>query len=83
MTVQLKTSVARATPIIAVDRAAFKALAPKLPKATQNWLATCGFSGAPDSFALVPGADGKLGQVFAGIGHVAHPFALAALASTT
>jgi len=79
MTVQLKTSVARATPIIAVDRAAFKALAPKLPKATQNWLATCGFSGAPDSFALVPGADGKLGQVFAGIGHVAHPFALAAL----
>jgi len=79
MTVQLKTSVARTTPIIAVDRAAFKALAPKLPKATQNWLATCGFSGAPDSFALVPGADGKLGQVFAGIGHVAHPFALAAL----
>jgi len=79
MTVQLKTSVARTTPIIAVDRAAFKALAPKLPKATQNWLATCGFGGAPDSFALVPGADGKLGQVFAGIAHVAHPFALAAL----
>jgi leucyl aminopeptidase len=79
MTVQLKTSVARATPIIAVDRAAFKALAPKLPKATQNWLATCGFSGAPDTFALVPSADGKLGQVFAGIAHVAHPFALAAL----
>ncbi|MDT9001985.1 leucyl aminopeptidase family protein [Paucibacter sp. APW11] len=79
MTVLLQSSVARATPIIALDRQAFQALAPQLPKPTQNWLATVGFVAAPDSFALVPGADGKLGQVFAGVAHAAHPFALAAL----
>ena len=32
-----------------------------------HWLAVNGFKGAADSFALVPGADGRLGQVFAGV----------------
>jgi len=79
MSVQLKTAVARATPILALDRAAFQALRKSLPKNTQNWLATLGFEAAPDSIALVPGDDGKLAQVFAGIAHVNHPFALSAL----
>ena len=79
MNVQFKNSVARATPILALDRATYQALGPKLPKRTQQWLATLGFSAAPDTFALVPGEDGKLAQVFAGVAHAAHPFALSAL----
>lgn len=80
MTVKLKKSVpAKATPITVVDRAAFQALAPGLPAATRAWLATVGFVGAPDSHALIPGADGHLGQVFAGVAHAAHPFALSSL----
>ncbi|MDR7298581.1 leucyl aminopeptidase [Pelomonas aquatica] len=80
MTVKLKKTVpAKATPITVVDRAAFQALAPSLPESTRAWLATVGFVGAADSHALVPGADGRLARVFAGIGHVAHPFALSSL----
>lgn len=80
MSVQLKKTVpAKAVPIVAVDRAAFAALAGQLPAATRAWLETVGFVGAPDSHALVPGADGRLGQVFAGIAHPAHPFALSHL----
>ncbi|MFG6486434.1 leucyl aminopeptidase family protein [Roseateles sp. BYS78W] len=80
MTVKLKKSPpAKATPITVVDRAAFQALAPGLPTATRAWLATVGFVGAADSHALVPGADGRLAQVFAGVAHAAHPFALSAL----
>ncbi len=80
MTVHLhKTIPASATPITVVDRARFEQLAPKLPAATRHWLQTTGFSGAPDSHALVPDAQGKLGQVFAGVGRADHPFALSAL----
>ncbi|MCH7345424.1 leucyl aminopeptidase family protein [Pelomonas sp. CA6] len=79
MNVQFKSSLARAIPIIALDRPSYQALSAKLPKKTQAWLATMGFNAAPDSFALVPGEDGKLAQVFAGVAHTAHPFALSAL----
>ena len=80
MTVKLKKSPpAKATPITVVDRAAFQALAASLPEAMRAWLATVGFVGAADSHALVPGADGRLAQVFAGVAHAAHPFALSAL----
>jgi len=80
MTVKLKKSApAKAIPITVVDRAAFQALAPGLPEATRAWLATVGFVGAADSHALLPGADGRLAQVFAGVAHAAHPFALSAL----
>jgi leucyl aminopeptidase len=80
MTVKLKKSIpAKAVPITVVDRAAFQALAPGLPAAAREWLATVGFVGAPDSHALLPGADGRLAQVFAGVAHAAHPFALSSL----
>ncbi len=80
MTVHLKKSApAGSVAITVVDRAAFQALAPKLPAATRHWLATLGFVGAADSHALVPGPDGKLGQVFAGVAHASHPYALSAL----
>jgi leucyl aminopeptidase len=81
MTVQLKKSVTpgSSVAITVVDRAAFKTLSAQLPEATRRWLEATGFGAAPDSFALVPAADGRLGQVFAGVAHAAHPFALAAL----
>jgi len=80
MTVQLKKAPpAAAVPIVAVDRAGFAGLEAGLPAATRAWLAATGFKAAPDSFALVPGPDGRLGQVFAGVEHPAHPWALAAL----
>jgi leucyl aminopeptidase len=80
MSVKLKkTPPAKAVPVTVVDRAAFQALAPGLPEATRQWLATVGFVGAADSHALVPGADGRLHSVFAGVAHAAHPFALSAL----
>jgi len=80
MTVQLKKSApSAAVAITVVDRASFPALVAQLPPATRHWLATLGFSGAPDSHALVPASDGRLGQVFAGVSRADHPFALAAL----
>jgi leucyl aminopeptidase len=80
MTVQLKNKTpANAIAITVVDRAAFQALSASLPAATRHWLATVGFSGAPDTQALVPGPDGKLGQVFAGVSGANAPFALAHL----
>ena len=79
MTVQLhkKTAPAGAIAITVVDRASFQSL--QLPAPTRHWLATVGFSGAPDSHALVPDAQGKLGQVFAGVAQANAPFALASL----
>jgi len=80
MTVQLKKSApSAAIAITVVDRASFPALVAQLPPATRHWLATLGFSGTPDSHALVPASDGRLGQVFAGVSRADHPFALAAL----
>lgn len=80
MTVQLKKSVpAGSVAITVVDRASFQALLPRLPAPTRQWLSAVGFSGAADTHALVPAADGRLGQVFAGVSQAGAPFALAAL----
>lgn len=80
MTVQLKKSApAGSVAITVVDRASFQALLPRLPAPTRLWLAAVGFGGAADTHALVPAADGRLGQVFAGISQAGAPFALAAL----
>ena len=80
MSVQLKKSLpAKAVPITVVDRAAFQALVSGLQDSERQWLATLGFVGAADSLALLPGADGQLARVFAGVAHAAHPFALSHL----
>jgi leucyl aminopeptidase len=81
MTLELKKPAAGATPIHATDRALFAALSRKLPAATRQWLAATGFDGAPDTHALVPGADGRVAAVWAGVREAAHPYALAALPS--
>jgi leucyl aminopeptidase len=80
MTVQLHTTPpAKAIPITVVDSAGFAALAARLPAATRAWLQTLGFTGAPDTHALVPDGHGRLGQVFAGAARADHPYVLAAL----
>lgn len=82
MTVHLAKSTRTAsatTGITVVDRSTFETLATTLPEPVRNWLATVGFYGAPDTYALVPGPEGRLGQVFAGVAHSAHPFALSSL----
>jgi leucyl aminopeptidase len=79
MTVELKKPSARCVPVQVTDRAAFTAHASQLSPSARKWLATVGFIGAPDTFALLPDANGALAQVWAGVHHAAHPFALAAL----
>jgi leucyl aminopeptidase len=65
--------------IHAVDRAGFSALCEGLPAPARRWLKTQGFTAAPDTHALLPGADGSLQSVVAGVADVMHPCALAAL----
>jgi len=79
MTVQLKKPAAGATPIHAVDRARFDADLKAASPATRRWLQAVAFTAAPDTFALVPGADGSLLEVWAGVRAADFPWALAAL----
>jgi leucyl aminopeptidase len=79
MTVLLKKPAASATPIHLVTRETLAQHTAALPSAARQWLATTGFTGAPDSHALLPDDDGRLQAVWAGVRDAAHPWALAAL----
>lgn len=79
MSVRLKKPAAAAVPIHAVDAAGFAAAAAALPQAQRRWLQTLGFKAAPDSFALLPGEDGRLAAVWAGVHGLDHPYALSLL----
>lgn len=79
MTVHLKKSITGTTPIRVVDRSTFTAQLKAAPAATARWLHATGFHGAPDTHALVPAADGSLGEVWAGVRAADFPWALAAL----
>jgi leucyl aminopeptidase len=79
MSVQLKKPNAAATPVHLVDRSSFAELTTRLPEPTRRWLATVGFTGAPDTHTLLPGADGTLQAVWAGVHAATHPFSLSAL----
>ena len=79
MSVQLKAPARGATPIRCVDRASFDAQLQAAPATTRRWLQAVAFSGAPDSHALVPAADGSLLEVWAGVRAADFPWALAAL----
>jgi leucyl aminopeptidase len=79
MTLTLKKPVAAATPIHLIDRASLADRLPMLPALTRQWLQSTGFEGAPDTHALVPGPEGQVGEVWAGVRAPAHPYALAAL----
>ena len=79
MSVQLGTSPRGSVPIHLSTAAGFAALAAQQPAATRQWLKTVGFAGAPDRHALVPGANGQLQAVWAGVRSAEDPWALAAL----
>jgi leucyl aminopeptidase len=79
MSVQLRKPSDSAVPIHVVDRANFKKITAKASSSSRNWLASVGFKGAPDSFALLPDARGQLKAVWAGVASAQHPWALAAL----
>jgi leucyl aminopeptidase len=80
MTVELKSRpAADAVPIHLADRDGFDALVRRQPEAVRSWLAAAGFTGAPDTHALVPGPGGRLEAVWAGVRGASHPYALAAL----
>ena len=79
MTVHLKKAAAGSVPLVALTTATFDQAAQALPAVQRQWLSTVGFKGAPDSFALLPGDDGRLAAVWAGVRAADHPFALALL----
>jgi leucyl aminopeptidase len=79
MTVLLKKPAADSIPLHAVDAAGFDKASAGLSPSHRQWLATLGFKGAPDSHALLPGDDGRLASVWAGVRAGDHPYALALL----
>lgn len=79
MTVTLSTPRGGSTPIRIVDRSTFAEQLKAAPVPVRRWLQATGFSGAPDTHALVPDAEGHLGEVWAAVRDAAHPWALAAL----
>ena len=79
MTVQLSAPGRASVPIHVTTASGFAALAARQPAAVKQWLKTLGFAGAPDRHALVPGADGKLQAVWAGVRSATDAWALAAL----
>ncbi|MBI3368745.1 MAG: leucyl aminopeptidase family protein, partial [Burkholderiales bacterium] len=80
MTVHLKNKPgAGATPIHLVHRAGYKRALAAAPAPVRRWLNSIDFEGRPDTHALVPGGDGRLQAVWAGVHGSAHPWALAAL----
>jgi leucyl aminopeptidase len=79
MTVQLAKPGRGSVPIHATDSEQFGAHTAALEPAARRWLQTSGFTGAPDTFALLPAPDGNVSAVWAGVHAGAHPWALAAL----
>jgi len=79
MSVHLSAPGRGSVPIHVTTASGFAALAAQQPAAVRQWLKTLGFAGAPDRHALVPGADGKLQAVWAGVHSATDAWALAAL----
>ena len=82
MTVQLAKPGRGSVPVHTTDRTQFATHSAGLDPAARRWLHTVGFAGAPDSHALLPGADGTLAAVWAGVRDATHPWALSALPKT-
>ncbi|MDE2367392.1 MAG: leucyl aminopeptidase family protein [Burkholderiales bacterium] len=79
MTVHLGKAPRQAIPVHLTDSDHWSKVAQTLDPAARRWLQASGFSGAPDSHALVPAADGRIAAVWAGVRGAAHPWALASL----
>ena len=79
MTVTLKKPTLSCIPVHLTDRAHLAEHLAALPSAQRQWLATVGFTGAPDTHALLPDDQGRLQAVWAGVRGADHPYALSAL----
>ena len=79
MTVRLGKPRKDSIPIHTVDRASFAASAQTLEPGSRGWLKTLGFTGAPDTHALLPAADGRIAAVWAGVRSAADPWVVALL----
>jgi len=79
MTVQLSKPPRGSIPVHLTTRAQFAVHTAGLEATAQRWLQSVGFSGTPDTHALLPGADGRIAAVWAGVRSAEHPWALAAL----
>ncbi|MBI5717478.1 MAG: leucyl aminopeptidase family protein [Burkholderiales bacterium] len=80
MTVHLEDKPQRASvPIHLTSPEQWREHARALAPPVRRWLAATDFAGKVHSHALVPGADGALAEVWAGVRDAADPWALAAL----
>lgn len=79
MSVELKKPPRGSVPIHAVVRSEFEAQTATLDSPSRRWFQATGFSGGPDTYALLPAADGSLGSVWAGVRDAADPWGLAML----
>lgn len=79
MTVHLRKPAAGSVSVFVTESARFDKATQALPANQRQWLSTLGFRGAPDTHALLPGDDGRLQAVWAGVSTVSHPYALALL----
>lgn len=79
MSVTLARDATGTTPIELVDCARLAELSAELDAPSRRWMAANGFTGAPDTQLLMPGPDGAVATVWAGVREVAHPFELAGL----
>ncbi|MDE2501789.1 MAG: leucyl aminopeptidase family protein, partial [Burkholderiales bacterium] len=66
MTVHLGKAPRQAIPVHLTDSEHWSTHAASLDPSARRWLQASGFSGAPDSHALVPAADGRIAAVWAG-----------------
>jgi leucyl aminopeptidase len=82
MTVSLAKPPRGSIPIHTTAGAQFAAHTALLDAPARRWLQAVGFKGAPDTHALLPGPDGQIAGVWAGVHDAAHPWALAALPKT-
>jgi len=73
-----KTS-AQSVPIAAVSKGKFAAWVKTQPAFAKNWLAANSFKAEPGQYCLIPGEDGKLKQVVAGISDAPDVWSLAFL----
>jgi leucyl aminopeptidase len=78
MTVLLTKAPKASTAIHVTDRASFAAHAQALDPAGRRWLQSVGFTGAADTHALLPDAEGGVAAVWVGVHAADHPWALAA-----
>ena len=79
MTVELSKPGRHSVPIQVVDRASFAERTAGLEPAARRWFDAVAFSGAPDTYAMLPAADGQVAAVWVGVAGPSHPWALAAL----